>query len=538
MDFFDDPNISVSNVSSITPSTSVAFFDAGGTDLGLDAGIVFCNGNVLDVVGPNSASGISTSNGAAGDVDIDMMGGSLQSFDAAVIEFDFTVAMSDTLDFNYILGSDEYPEFANSSFNDAFGFFISGSGINGTFSNSAENISLIPNTTTPVEINTINPTMNPSYYIDNSGGQHLEYDGLTVPLPASFVAVAGETYHIKMVVADRGDTAFDSGVFLSFNSLTQDSVLTPPTDFQFASNGTTIEFTNTSKYARSWEWDFGNGQTSFDRNPAPITYATSGTYTVTLTTQNYCCTEVHTETINVGGVQPMNVTTNITNNPLACFGDTNAAIQLNVSGGVPPYTYDWSPNVPDLNMLGAGTYTISLTDENGSVTTLMVLIEEPPMIDITTSSTPASGNNGTATAMVAGGTPPYTYLWSNGATTETITDLPGGDYTVEVTDANDCVMTSQVLVDIVFSVFDQNEFEVKIYPNPVNDLLRVEFENASDLKEIIIVDVLGRRIPFEYDVNVNAVQIRFDDLAKGNYFLQLVLDDGKKAGAHFVAVGE
>ena len=119
MDFFDNPNVTVSNVTTTGNMNSVAFFDAGLTDLGLNAGIAFCNGEVASMVGPNQASGIGSNLGLPGDVDIDQMSAGLSSFDAVTIEFDFTVAVSETMNFNYVFGSEEYPEFAGSNFNDA-----------------------------------------------------------------------------------------------------------------------------------------------------------------------------------------------------------------------------------------------------------------------------------------------------------------------------------------------------------------------------------------------------------------------------------
>jgi len=238
MDFFDDPTIAVSNVTTTGSNSSIGFFDAGGTDLGLDAGIVFSNGEVVNI---NAAADGQASGqlGIGGDVDIDLissMSGGLTSNDAVIIEFDFTVLTSDTLHFNYVFGSEEYPEWVNTSFNDAFAFFISGPGSTGPFSNNADNISTIPGMTTEVAINSVNDMENSQYYVDNENGQHVIYDGFTTSLPASFVAVANETYHVKMVIADRSDSVLDSGVFLSFNSLGQDSLLVPPAEFNFSVN--------------------------------------------------------------------------------------------------------------------------------------------------------------------------------------------------------------------------------------------------------------------------------------------------------------
>ncbi len=542
MDFFDDPSIIVSNVTTTGTDQSIAFFDAGGTDLGLDAGIVFCNGEVMSI--DTSANGfISATIGTGSDPDIDLMSsmsGSPSSQDAIAIEFDFTVLVSDTLDFNYVFGSEEYPEYVNTQFNDAFGFFISGPGSTGPFSNNANNISTIPGTTTEVAINSVNDGSNSQYYVDNGTGQHIIYDGLTTSLPASFVAVANETYHVKMVIADRGDTSYDSGIFLSFNSLGQDSLLIPPAEFSVAVNNNMLEVVNESKYARTYDWDFGNGQISTERNPGAVFYSTPGDYTVTLITQNYCCTDTFTTMVTIDQtVQPVVITTTTTNNPLACFGDENASIDLAVSGGTPPYTYSWTPNVPDLENLGAGVYNFTITDANGVVTETQVEITQPVALELILSSTPETDGamNGVAEiTTLTGGTFGYEYLWSNGSTEYILENLAAGDYTVTVTDANDCTITETVTVESTTSVFDKNDFPITLFPNPVSEKLFLKWNETAAIENIMIVNVLGKTIPATYELNNDLITINFEnDLPIGTYFLQINLEDGRKASSRFIA---
>ena len=157
--------------------------------------------------------------------------------DVSKLEFDF-VPQSDTLTFRYVFGSEEYEGYVCSDRNDAFGFFVSGPGLNGPYSNNAENIALIPGSTPPlgVAINTINigsPSHNYfasgceslaySYlYVDNCGGGSfgttIEYYGFTVVLTAFVVVQPCQTYHIKLSIGDAGDRLYDSGVFLEANS--------------------------------------------------------------------------------------------------------------------------------------------------------------------------------------------------------------------------------------------------------------------------------------------------------------------------------
>ena len=146
------------------------------------------------------------------------------------MEFDF-IPYSDTVRFKYVFGSDEYPEFAppnSSGFNDVFGFFISGPGINGI-----QNIAQLPNGGGVVSINNVNAITNAQYYNYNGDGgtppydsnpMYIQYDGFTDVLEAVSQVECGQTYHLVIAIADVGDGQWDSGIFLEANSL---SSLTP-----------------------------------------------------------------------------------------------------------------------------------------------------------------------------------------------------------------------------------------------------------------------------------------------------------------------
>jgi gliding motility-associated-like protein len=199
-------------------------FAAGdNSELGLEQGLLLTSGSVFNALGPNIQTGITQINNASGDSDLDYLsaGGSLSN-DACVVELDVFVA-TDELVFEYVFGSDEYPEFTNSSFNDIFAFLISGPGITGdpNIANQ-ENIAVLPDGLTPVEINSVNDIVNWEYYRNNGSGTSLEYDGLTSDflgvkksLTARSAVIPCNTYHLKLAIADRGDFSFDSGVFIS-----------------------------------------------------------------------------------------------------------------------------------------------------------------------------------------------------------------------------------------------------------------------------------------------------------------------------------
>jgi hypothetical protein len=195
---------------------------SNGQALGLNSGLVMSTGHLeLDTV-YNADYFSSTGFGFPGDNDINTVTpNGIPSYDALTITFNFTPTITDTIRFNYIFASEEYPEYAMSSFNDRFLFLVSENG------GAATNVAVLPGTNTVVEINSVNHIVNPSLYIPNEIGSaahsFFPFDGYTVPLQAKFFVQAGNTYTIKLVVADVGDDVFDSAIFLdeqgSYSSL-------------------------------------------------------------------------------------------------------------------------------------------------------------------------------------------------------------------------------------------------------------------------------------------------------------------------------
>lgn len=212
--------VSASNITYTGAPVAIGMFNSSNSNVGFNTGILLTTGTIANAIGPNNSGNTGTDNFRPGDSDLNTLV-TVTTQDAAVLEFDFVPA-SDTLRFNYVFASEEYIEWVNSSFNDVFGFFISGPGISGPFSNNAMNIALIPGTTTPVSINNVNHLQNTNYFINNSTppppATAIQYDGFTTPLTAQAIVQCGETYHIKLAIADAGDGTYDSGVFLEAGS--------------------------------------------------------------------------------------------------------------------------------------------------------------------------------------------------------------------------------------------------------------------------------------------------------------------------------
>jgi hypothetical protein len=147
----------------------IGSFDGTACNVGIPSGLVLGSGDVSFVEGPNNSGGFtgnSPGNFDTSDPDLTALIPGYTVNDWAILEFDF-VPNGDTLSFNYVWGSEEYMEWVNTSINDVFGFFLSGPGILGPYSNGAINIAQIPGTALPVTIDNVNLGSNPEYYIDN-----------------------------------------------------------------------------------------------------------------------------------------------------------------------------------------------------------------------------------------------------------------------------------------------------------------------------------------------------------------------------------
>ena len=174
-------------------------------------------------------------------------------------------------------------------------------------------------------------------------------------------------------------------------------------------------------------------------------------YTVTITDVNGC---ISTSSTTITSAPAINIAVVSTTN-VSCNSGNNGAINLNITGGTPGYTYTWTPSVgsgPIVSGLLAGIYTVVVTDQNGCSNTMNFNITEPTAITLSTISNPSTcGNaNGFVSVTPSGGTPGYTYLWNDPSNqvSAIATSLPAGAYTVVVTDSQGCTAdTSIVLLD-------------------------------------------------------------------------------------------
>jgi len=303
--------VAISNVKYTGALRAAGTFTSSSNVLGFTSGIVLSSGSVRNVAGSNCSTEISVDNGEPGDPDLNtIVGADSTTNDAAVLEFDF-VPTSSTISFQYVFGSEEYPEFIG-SFNDVFGFFLTAPG------GAPVNLALIPGTNLPVSINDVNdgnpgndppiPPANPKFYVNNQvqfapppaalPPVDTELNGLTVVLGAQATVTPGLTYHIKLAVADANDFALDSDVFVQAGSLSSVNVTANPTTLAFGGQA--------------------QGTTSASQ---PVTITNVGTSTVTISSiaanTNFGETNSCPETLVGGNTEGSSCVVNVTFTPTA-----------------------------------------------------------------------------------------------------------------------------------------------------------------------------------------------------------------------------
>ncbi len=217
------------------------------------------------------------------------------------------------------------------------------------------------------------------------------------------------------------------------------TIITTPVSCRTGADGAVDLIVEGGTPGYTYQWS--NGATTQD-----LTGLTAGTYFVTVRDANGCS---KTRTANV--TQPTALNLSVTPSQVSCNGGANGAVNLTVSGGTPDYTYLWSngSTTQDLSTLQAGTYTVTVTDANGCTATTSVTVNQPPVISLSAVPTgPAcfGGSNAGISLTVNGGTPGYTYLWSNGSTQKNPNNLAAGTYTVTVTDSKGCTATTSATI--------------------------------------------------------------------------------------------
>lgn len=467
-------------------SNTIGYFQKGTSTFPMNAGVVIGTGNVNSLPGAGSVFQSSTTGGGS-DPDLVAISGVPNIYDAAVLEFDF-VAVGDSMTFRYMFGSEEYEEFVGGGVNDAFGFFISGPGITGTFTGgTAANLAIIPGTSTFVSINSVNqntsPTLcggSPCYHnneIGNFYGTSSVLDGYTTLLMAVSSLQCGGTYHIKLAIGDGGDSVYDSAVFLEANSFSSNSVTIQTQGSLFSGSFTdTIlaeNCTSTELLFIRPEWSIDTSQTftitySGTANPTADFTGLNGSVTFPIGVDTLVFTiapvndgiaepmewiQIKGYTISVCGdtlydsvtlyvVDQYDLTYNLPDTlVVGCAPNQVPVFINNLAGSIPPYSYAWdfgsttNPTlVPASSTLPITVmHYVTVTDGCGNdFVDSVALVHDvtPPNISISPNDTlyiKCMPNTVTpSVVLTAGASAPYNYVWSNGATGTSITISDNG----------------------------------------------------------------------------------------------------------------
>ena len=277
----------------------------------------------------------------------------------------------------------------------------------------------------------------------------------------------------------------------------------------------------------TYNWNNGNN-TDAQNNVA------AGNYTVSVTDANNCLSTLQLSvTQPAAGISFNPVSTNI-----LCFGAGNGTVALNATGGSGILTYNWSNGStdPSLGLLQAGTYSCTVTDANGCVaTSSSFVITEPTALNTTSTVTDATtfgGTDGSVNITVSGGTGSYSYNWSNGANTEDLNNLPAGEYTVTITDGNNCTFIQTETVDQPSSIFiSANLGDVALYPNPGDNILYIESNLFTGIDvNVQMFSVDGKMVKSEaISRSFGLIELNTVELPSGVYFITLKTEKGNSS---------
>lgn len=246
--YFTGDGVKVFNVTFKGEQDALGYFKDSAYSTGFGSGLVIGTGRVELIAGKNVKPNTSSNFGNHFFFDEDLISKS-DMCDGAVLEFDFIPAY-DSVVFNFLFGSEEYPEFVGKEFNDIFAFLLYAKWMPGA---KPKNIALLPDKKN-VMINNVNHRMNKQFYVSNDAGSYhydkLEFDGFTKALTAASKVVANKVYHMKIIIADLGDCEYDSGVLLetrSFRSIPRNAKKHAPVKKNYYFNFSTDAFSLSAK---------------------------------------------------------------------------------------------------------------------------------------------------------------------------------------------------------------------------------------------------------------------------------------------------
>lgn len=357
----------------------------------------------------------------------------------------------------------------------------------------------------PSELSLAGTISNPSCFDASNGAIQIQMDGGTPPYTYTWDngATAATLNNLsegnyRLTVTDANDCAITYAATLSAPNeliLTSDTNDLSCSEAQDGSISTQISG-GSAPYTYTWS----TGQTT-----ASVNNLNEGNYQLTVTDVNGCTLEYST-VINAPNLLTIN---GDSTNP-TCFDAENGTINVQINGGTLPYSYLWSNDATSaaIQNLEEGTYELTVTDANNCIQIYTTEIIAPLELEVASNFTNNDcfdTANGAIQTQVNGGTSPYSYLWDNGATTASINNLAEGTFSVTITDANNCTITSQT------DITAPSELEV--------DLSVDEIRCADDTDGVLIANVTGGTSGYTFEWSTGETTSFITGLAAGMYAL-------------------
>ncbi len=560
----------ITNIQVIGSEDGLGYFENAQGIMGVERGIILSTGPINNALGPNDATDKSGNfNDASGDIDLNDMSTGVV-YDAVGIEFDF-IPLDSFVTFRYVFASEEYCEFVGSIYNDVFGFFISGPGISGNFSGGAKNVALIPGSDDFVAINTVNHSSNSQYYTGNERQEDtnecgipfsnspnlslIEYDGFTTRLTASLQLTPCETYHIRFVVSDVGDNFYDSAVFLEAGSFNIG------TEVAITAHGPLGEENTMTEGCSDGYFTFSRSSASTLIHPLTVNYkilpqstADSGVDFANISNvitipAGEVSIDLPIQALNDALPEPAEQLLLELDIPCACYTDTarlyivdpdpfvldlpdvfvcqneTSELTAEVTGGVVPYTYQWSTQATDamipISPGGPDLYVLTVTDACGHeiIDSSRMTVVAPPQATLSGYAEICEGDVAYFPIELSG-SPPWQIEYSiDGVLQPMVTGILSNPYQLAATEGGEYRLES---------VVDQG-CEGSHSGTAFVDLMRIEVEVESEGVSCfgnqdgnITVQIVGGHPPYGLDwAHTSSSDSVLQGLAAGLYTLSI-----------------
>lgn len=488
----------------------------------------------------------------------------------AILEFDF-VPTGDTLRFRYIFSSSEYEAFENTQYNDVFAFLLSGPGISGPyaspagFPDGAMNIAVVPesNPPLPITISSVNATLNTDYYINDPAVEFWQPDGYTIVLEAIAEVVCGETYHIKLAIADGSDTSLGSWVLLEEGSFSSNAVVDVTLNLNVGGPDANVLFEDCGEATLTFtraevsnlevedmvviEWG-GTAMMGVDYTPMPDTLIfPPGVSSLSFTIDAFLDGLVEgTESVvmnilNLGACNGSGLISNFDfiiqdlpeplvvegYNQSICNGAT-VVLEPIITGGYGNYEYSWNTGelTPTLSVSPTldASYTVTVSDTCGMPsddgTFLITVLQFPPLaVEITNGDILLNCNDFVDIfANATGGDGLYEYLWTDedgnnlfGWSNSLFYGSWNGEGQVNVTVTDGCGLTASDVINVDLNV-----------PELIVDV-PASIDVTCNTPYVFTVNPTGGEAPYNYTWELNGV---FDWMVFGNTYTLNVTEAG------------